>query len=126
LKPSFFWSTHSFHNCRCNNSRCFQRAKILFIVLYMMMPFLDPTLGAIGPQKTISNVCSGWLEVELISKEDKLLGAKKAQVVTFRLWAFQKSRCFTNVAHYWFASVVVEFATSMVLAVEALTNANAP
>jgi hypothetical protein len=51
LKPSFSWSTHSFHNYRCNNSRCFWKVKILFIVLYVMMSFLDPTLVAIEPQK---------------------------------------------------------------------------
>jgi hypothetical protein len=123
LNPSFSWSTHSFHNYQCNNSICFQRAKFPFIILYVMTPFLDPTLGAIGPQKRHLK-CLDWLE--LISKEDKLLGTKKAQAMTFWLWAFQKSRCYTNVAHCWFASMVVEFATSMVLAVEALTDASAP
>jgi hypothetical protein len=51
LGPSFSWSTHSLHNYWCNNSRCFRRAKIPFIVLYVMMHFLGPTLGAIGPYK---------------------------------------------------------------------------
>ncbi len=39
LKTSLSLSTHSFHNCQCNNSRCFQRAKMPFIILYVMIPF---------------------------------------------------------------------------------------
>jgi hypothetical protein len=82
LRPSFYQSTHSFHNCQCNNSKCFQKMKIPFVVLYVMMPFLDPTLGAIGPQK-IHLKCLGWLKVEFTSEEDKLFGAKKAEAMAF-------------------------------------------
>jgi len=49
-----------------------------------MMPFSNPIAGAIRPQKRQLK-CSGWLNFELISKEDELLGALKAQVVAFRL-----------------------------------------
>jgi hypothetical protein len=64
-----------------------------------MMPFLNPTPRAIGPQKRHLE-CLGWLEVEFISKEDELLGTKKAQAVAFQFQAFRKSCCFANVAHY--------------------------
>jgi hypothetical protein len=67
-------------------------------VLYVMIPFLGLTLGTIGPQKRHLK-CLGWLEVELASEEDELLGTKKAQVVAFQLQTFQKSHCFANVAH---------------------------
>ncbi len=72
--------------------------KTPFVVLYVMMPFLGPTPRAIGPQKRHLK-CSGWIEVEFTSDEDKLLGAKEVQAVAFQLQAFQKSRCFANIAH---------------------------
>ncbi len=53
--------------------------EISFIVLYVMMPFLDPTPRAIGPQKRHLK-CLSWLEVELTSKKDELLGTKRPKV----------------------------------------------
>jgi len=47
-----------------------------------MMPFLDPTPRAIGPQRRHFK-CLGWLEVELTSEEDELLGTKRP-----KLWHF--------------------------------------
>jgi hypothetical protein len=67
-------------------------------VLYVMIPFLGPTLGTIGPQKRHLEYL-GWLEVELTSEKDDLLGTKKAQGVAFQLQTFQKSHCFANIAH---------------------------
>ncbi len=121
LRPSFYQSTHSLHNCQCNDSKCFRRMKIPFVILYVMMPFLNPTLGAIGPQK-IHLKCLGWLEVEFTSEEDKQLGAKKAQAMAFSPWAFQKSHYFANVTHCWFAFMVLEFVTDMVFIIKTLTN----
>jgi hypothetical protein len=48
-----------------------------------MMPFLNPTLGAIGPQKRHLK-CLNWLEVEFTFEEDELLGSKKAHAMVFR------------------------------------------
>ncbi len=55
-------------------------------------------------------------------KDNELLGVKKAQFVAFQFQAFQKSRCFANIAHCWFENLVVKFTAGMVLVVGALID----
>jgi len=94
----------------------FWNAKILFVVLYDMMPFYILQLKRTDNKKTHFKT-SNWFELELISKENVLISAKNAQVMVMWFLGFQNSCCFANNAHCCVTFMIIKFVVGIVLVI---------